>query len=621
MNLYIESIKLWFKGFSENSQRTITYPFIPNKINFITGDSSTGKSSILGIIDYLFLSDNPVIVENIVNENVEFYGMHLYLNGTSYILIRKAPHFGKGSQDVYWEKQQEYPTPYTPTHTVGNMRALLTCMFKVPKHEEKVGHKTYPMTFRHFLPFNYLTEDIISSANTYFDTAFFMNRSFDAHLDYALEYVNGIRCHNGKEVESAIQKAEKDLNNYQLKHQKAQADEIKYRDCLVSIYEDALRLNLVPADNLFIRENANELQHYIQRTIDEYDKLIKNDEDTNKLERLKKQRDGLKSKLSVYSSLLSEMGKQKDMGVKIQDSLRPISYIRKHIDEVIICSETTELLDLLEKQLIKIKKLRTETPKLPVDFTSRYEELKQELETCETELKRLTSLRKTIANPRWINMALSLKYQLKELKKPQVDTFQPNVEQDMLSKIESLKIQLKQMYLLPHDVKEILNEYINKYFLSKNGIVDSYLDSSMRYDDEERRVSLLKNGEEYSIRNVGSKSNYMFLHLCFFLGLHRSIMAHQSEQVGSFLFIDQPSIPYYADKNALENDDKKQLIKAFGLLNDFMKDIIDGEKNHFQIILIEHADESYWEDLEYFHTAAKFSKSENGGLIPNYIYE
>ena len=36
MNLYIESIKLWFKGFSENSQRTITYPFIPNKINVIT---------------------------------------------------------------------------------------------------------------------------------------------------------------------------------------------------------------------------------------------------------------------------------------------------------------------------------------------------------------------------------------------------------------------------------------------------------------------------------------------------------------------------------------------------------------------------------------------------------
>ena len=77
------------------------------------------------------------------------------------------------------------------------------------------------------------------------------------------------------------------------------------------------------------------------------------------------------------------------------------------------------------------------------------------------ELKRLTFLRKTIVNPKWLNMALSLKYRLKDLKKPQADAYLPNVEQDMLSEIESLKIQLKQMYLLPHDVKEVLNEYIN----------------------------------------------------------------------------------------------------------------------------------------------------------------
>ena len=37
MNLYIESIKLWFKGFSEDVLKTVTYPFKPNKINVITG--------------------------------------------------------------------------------------------------------------------------------------------------------------------------------------------------------------------------------------------------------------------------------------------------------------------------------------------------------------------------------------------------------------------------------------------------------------------------------------------------------------------------------------------------------------------------------------------------------
>ena len=37
MNLYIASIKLWFKGFKENTERSITYSFEPNKINVITG--------------------------------------------------------------------------------------------------------------------------------------------------------------------------------------------------------------------------------------------------------------------------------------------------------------------------------------------------------------------------------------------------------------------------------------------------------------------------------------------------------------------------------------------------------------------------------------------------------
>ena len=40
-------------------------------------------------------------------------------------------------------------------------------------------------------------------------------------------------------------------------------------------------------------------------------------------------------------------------------------------------------------------------------------------------------------------MALSLKYRLKDLKKPQADAYLPNVEQDMLSEIESLKNSIK----------------------------------------------------------------------------------------------------------------------------------------------------------------------------------
>lgn len=620
MNLYIASIKMWFKGFRKDSHKTVTYYFEPDKINVITGDSSTGKSSLLNIIDYL-LSDNPTIVENVINENVEFYGMKIFIDGNSYVIIRKAPKIGIGSQDVYFEKTEDYPEPYNKTHNVGEVYAAFNRILEIPEHIQKIGRTNATLTFRHFLPFNYLTEDIISSANVYFDIPFFISRSYDVFLDFALEYVNGIRCRDEKGITAEIETTKKELNKYQQKHLKIQEDVRKYKEELGKIFDEAIGLNLIPIDNLFLQEDANEMLKYVQRSISAYDKLIKDEEDTNKLGNLRKKRYELQNKVSLYRSLMGEMDKQKSLGSRVEDSLRPISYIRENIDEVISSPDTLELLDVLENQLQQIKKVKQNPPVLPSDYIKRYEELKQELEDCNNEITRLSSLRKTIGDPVWLNRALRIKYRLKDLKKPAIDSYQFAVEQKIVSKIESLETSLKQIRLLPHDIKDVLGKYINQYFHSKNGMVGSYPDTSMVYDDSERRISLLKEGAEFPVRNIGSKSNYMFLHLCLFLGLHKSIMANKSQQVGSFLFIDQPSIPYYADKGTLDNDDKKQLMKAFCLLNDFMKECIVDEDGNFQIILIEHADESYWDNLEFFHTVAKFSKSENGGLIPKNIYE
>ena len=240
MNLHIASVRMWFKGFREDPQKTVTYYFEPDRINVITGDSSTGKSSLLNIIDYLLLSDNPTIVENIINENVEFYGMKIFIDGNSYVLIRKAPQMGVGSQDVYFENSNDYPEPYKKTHKIGELNAFFNRIFDIPERMQKIGRANASITFRHFLPFNYLTEDIISSANAYFDIPFFISRSYDAFLDFALEYANGIKCFDEKRITAEIESTKKELNKYQQKHLKIQDEEQKYKEELRKIFNDAL---------------------------------------------------------------------------------------------------------------------------------------------------------------------------------------------------------------------------------------------------------------------------------------------------------------------------------------------------------------------------------------------
>ena len=116
----------------------------------------------------------------------------------------------------------------------------------------------------------------------------------------------------------------------------------------------------------------------------------------------------------------------------------------------------------------------------------------------------------------------------------------------------------------------------------------------------------------------------MFLHLCYFFGLHDLLMNNQNKIIPQFLFIDQPSIPYYADKGerrvdadneTIANDDRDKLMEAFRLTDLFMREMT--RRGHFQIIMIEHAGKEYWQNLSTFEIRYEFRKGE--GLIPSNV--
>jgi hypothetical protein len=159
-----------------------------------------------------------------------------------------------------------------------------------------------------------------------------------------------------------------------------------------------------------------------------------------------------------------------------------------------------------------------------------------------------------------------------------------------------------------------LNKEIQHYYNQLN-YMGNYSDCDISFNIGDFIIQLREKSAHYPYGKIGSKSNDMFLHLCLFLGLQTHFRKMQNSNILPFLFIDQPSIPYYSGSENIDNDDKAKLTDAFSLLNNF----IANYEGDFQIIMIEHAPESYWKDnnLEYFHTVAVFTNGNK--LIPQRI--
>ncbi|HHQ4647217.1 TPA: DUF3732 domain-containing protein, partial [Aeromonas hydrophila] len=191
---------------------------------------------------------------------------------------------------------------------------------------------------------------------------------------------------------------------------------------------------------------------------------------------------------------------------------------------------------------------------------------------------------------------------------------------DFESQLKAIKKKIKDVQSsIKTDVKyqvseKKLNEFINQH-LSRMKL-KGYEGFTAFYNEKERVINLfneLENKFEF-MPDIGSASNYMYIHLAFFMAFHHVARLNNTQWLPSFLIIDQPSSPYLSsnDKHAV---DTISLNAALQELNDFI-----SEMNHlggFQIILLEHIKEEDWKSLqlENFTLVDKEFRGDHGLII------
>lgn len=136
--------------------------FEPGRVNIISGDSRTGKSAILGIIDYCFGAKECDVPEGKVRRNVSWFGLLLEASRGQAFIARQLPlGEGKSNEAVFVRTDSTVGTPdageLRQTTNREGLRSLLASWVGISEylHEPPTGQTRAPLaaTIRHALTY------------------------------------------------------------------------------------------------------------------------------------------------------------------------------------------------------------------------------------------------------------------------------------------------------------------------------------------------------------------------------------------------------------------------------------------------------------------------------------
>lgn len=95
----------------EGEMRTIR--FKPGRLNIITGESGTGKSSIIGILRFLLGGDSPNVPIGPIQDTVRWYGLLAHVGNTRFFVGRPAPAHGATTSKAFFSAGATEAPPFS----------------------------------------------------------------------------------------------------------------------------------------------------------------------------------------------------------------------------------------------------------------------------------------------------------------------------------------------------------------------------------------------------------------------------------------------------------------------------------------------------------------------------
>lgn len=590
--------------------------FNPSGLNIITGESKSGKSAIIHIIDYCLGSGSCHVPLGIIREKVAWYAIRLILDDGELFIARRNPESGKKTSHEIFLDTRGDATPSSaeeiqPNANLDGLRKVLASAIGIGEnlHVPSEGQTRDPLeaNFRHAIIYAFQDQSLIDNKNQLFysQNETFVELAIRDTLPYFLgavdqdELLNQNRLSN---LKRRLKQLEKQLA-VAISWQEASIDRAQ------SFLAEARQVRFIgPEDRPVLPDSVfAALTEVLSMPIGNPEFMDTDDE----LEKLESARDQLRDEyFSIGKRIddaLSLSISRKDYGEELLEQRARLSLLPEDDQEVVVCPlchqidhASQELLSHLRGEISdvsdRIAELQTHGPRLQAHISQlekRQANLREEISSSQAQInnilvqaEQLREIRNLQARQARVQGRISafLEQQSSSDERDELE-FKAEEIRRSIAQIES-KIDGEDFFAklrnAEANLERLMTDYARELHLEHS-------DGQTRLDT--RKLTVISETKYGSIplEDMGSGDNWVGCHVISHMALHNWFRS-KSRPVPAFVVFDQPSKAHYPpeidDLSGIDDDDRQSVVRLFRFMYD--KSQMDEP---FQTIVLDHADE------------------------------
>jgi hypothetical protein len=643
MNAYIKRIII----FGANDEKRVVE--LTSGLNIITGDSKTGKSAILEIVDYCLFSSRSTIPKGVVENFSDLYSIVLKASDKYIVIGRPSKKMAGGSKAyVSIETTSDFLEKISINYFDAlPLRQLKDAQEIVEKHlgisvldtrldETDDKRKAGKTTMRSFVPFLFQHQNLIANKHSIFyrfDDHYKRKKTLD-DFPVLIGWESSEYFLSARELEE--KRKELKAHNKLVQSLKLKSDDMNVRlRTIIEGYYSIVGLEL----DAELKPSA--IKALAKKLPDVPSSSYANSNLVGKIQDKDNERESLISELREAQELLNLLEKNSSL---THGHASELNFLNLTSDltldsETLVCPvcnrDGVDLSDDINRVTDSREELKAELEKMGTysdDNSEQIEQLRKSRNLLKRRISTITSEIKSLEEQDGeIQKSKSLRDQSLLAKgmadaniKALLSNNRQNVDDTEKDELES-RITYLQEKLDGFDLKSKIKE--SEVFLSKKMTdICGKLDFEEELKPGRLQFSLEKfdfyynynEKEKIHLSEMGSGANWLACHLSLFLSLLHLNSRELKSSIPSFLFIDQPSQVYFPSKYKEVEDGTGETVENIVQVKNIFKVIsdelstIEQEVGFLpQVVVMEHADEPEFDEF----IKARWTKQSGKKLI------